>query len=322
MLFPKKTLLLAGWLPSRSYHAVSIARILPCPAAESPRSNTDVLVITEEATLEWIETADVAALREGVVKSIELQIGMEVAENGVIGKLHDEIADLTAKKAFIAANAKATQEKAKAQKRLAMAVVARNERLQRHGPDYVSKEEVEKAIAEVYVAEAMEGEAIEKLALDKAEYDLARRVLDEHIIKAPFSGVVYERLKNPGESVRANEPVVKLGNLDKLRAWTYVPIDYVSRIKEGQEVEIQLRLQGARNTPLAIEQKRFRGKITFVDPQVAPTADRAVRIGAEFDNKNRDLRPGFKAVMTVYLTPEGAAPRTIGANTPPAGAGR
>ena len=35
---------------------------------------------------------------------------------------------------------------------------------------------------------------------------------------APFDGVVIKRMKNPGESVRANEAVVELGNLDKLRA--------------------------------------------------------------------------------------------------------
>ena len=40
--------------------------------------------------------------------------------------------------------------------------------------------------------------------------------------------------------------------------------------------------------PLPIEQKRFRGKITFVDPQIQPVAETAVRIYAEFDN--RDIR--------------------------------
>jgi len=322
MLLPKKTAALTvGFIAVLS--AVSIAQN-PAPAdAEPSKSAADVLILSEDATLEWIEKADVAALREGTLKSMELQIGMQVAKGGEIGKLHDEIAALTTAKAAIAANAKASREKATAQKRLAEAVVARNQRLQSRGPDYVSKEEIEKAVAEVYVAEAMVGEANEKLLSDKAEYELAKRVLEEHTILAPFSGVVYERLKNPGESVRANEPVVRLGNLDKLRAWAYVPLDYVTRIKEGQEVEIQLRLQGSRNAPLAIEQKKFRGKITFVDPQVAPEVAAAVRIGAEFENKNRELRPGFKATMTIFLTPETApAARTVGANTQPAGAGR
>lgn len=322
MLFPKKTAALAaGFIAALS--AVSLAQNPARPAPDAARQSADILVPEEPATLEWIEKADVAALREGVVKEVELQIGMEVAANGVIGRLHDEIADLTMKKAQIAAKAKASLEKAKAQKRLAMAVVARNERLQKHGPDFVSKEEIEKAWAEVFVAEAMEGEAKEKLAIDDAEYNLAKRVFDEHVIRAPFSGVIYDRLKNPGESVRANEPVVKLGNLDKLRAWTWVPLEYVTRIKVGQEVDIQLQLQGSQNTPLPLEQKKFRGKISYVDPQVAPIKDVAVRIAAEFDNKSHELRPGFKATMTIYLTPEKApTARAVGANTQPAGVDR
>ena len=86
---------------------------------------------------------------------------------------------------------------------------------------------------------------------------------------------------------------------------------YFSRVKEGQIVELQPRLQGIAGAHLPIEQKRFRGKITFVDPQIQPVAETAVRIYAEFENKDQELRPGLKGVMTIYLTPDGvaAAPR-------------
>ena len=47
-----------------------------------------------------------------------------------------------------------------------------------------------------------------------------------------------------------------------------------------------------RGEPLPIEKKRFRGKITFVDPQIQPVAETAVRIRAEFENPG-DLRPGL-----------------------------
>ena len=49
-------------------------------------------------------------------------------------------------------------------------------------------------------------------------------------------------MKNPGESVRANEAVVQLGNSRKLCANAYVPLEYAFRVKEGQIVEIQPRL--------------------------------------------------------------------------------
>lgn len=114
-------------------------------------------------------------------------------------------------------------------------------------------------------------------------------------------------MKHPGESVRANEAVVRLGNLDKLRAWGYVPLEYASRVKEGQRVEIQLRLQGGRGEKQPIEQKRFVGKITFVDPQIQPIAETAVRVYADFENPTHELRPGFRSTMTIFLNSEGAA---------------
>ena len=225
----------------------------------------------------------------------------------------------------MAVDSVATEEKAVAQKDLAIAKVATDVLLNRKMKGAVSNEELKKDEAEVKVADAMEREAIEKRGLDKAEYDLSKEALEEHIIRAPFDGVITERFKNPGESVRANEPVVRLGNLDKLRAWFYVPLKYKYRIKEGQDVEIQLRLQGTQGGPLAIEQKKFRGKITFVDPQVGAVAETAVRIYAEFENPTHELRPGFKAQMMIYLNTEGNAPAPaprVGVRTAPAGFGR
>jgi RND family efflux transporter MFP subunit len=290
--------------------ALSVATLAqnPAPARRGAVPQSETLVLDELATLEWIEKADVAALREGVIETVELWPGMLVKKGGVIGTLHKETAELTVKKAELASKNIAAEEKALAQRELALTVVATNERLNQRRPGMVSQEELRKAEAEVKVADAMSREAVEQRELMKAELALALQAVREHTIQAPFGGVVYERLKNPGESVRANESVVRLGNLDRLRAWSYVPLEYAYRVKEGDSVEIQPRLQGARGAHLPIEQKRFQGKITFVDPYIQPVAETAVRIYAEFENKDLELRPGLKAVMTIYLTPDGSAP--------------
>ena len=131
------------------------------------------------------------------------------------------------------------------------------------------------------------------------------QTLDEHTIKAPFDGIITKRMKNPGESVRANEAVVELGNLNRLAADCYVPIEYAYRVKEGQAVEIQPRSKS--RTPLPVEKKRFRGKITFVDPEIQPIGETAVRIRAEFENPGWELRPGLEGQMTIFLPAEAAA---------------
>ncbi len=275
-------------------------------ARGSGNADAQVLVLEELARIDWVETSKVAALREGVIEKMELQIGMPVQKNGVIGVLHHEIAELTVRKNQLQADAIAPEEKAEAQREVALSVVARNKNLNTRKPGLVSDEDVAKARGELKVAVAQLHEARENRAIAQGELALAKRILDEHTILAPFDGVVLERMRNPGESVRANEAVVKLGNLSKLCAETYVPLAYAYRVKEGQVVEVQPRLNVGRGEPLSIEKKHYRGKITFVHPTIQPVAETAVRIRAEFENPG-DLRPGLRVQMTIFLTPDAAA---------------
>ena len=207
------------------------------------------LVLAELATLDWIEKSDVAALREGVIEKMELQIGMPVKAGG-----DDRLPPSRVRRAdrrqgaSSRPRASARMEKAKAQEEVAASVVARNRRLNERKPGMVSAEEVAKAEGELKVADASIKEAEENREIAKAELDLAEQTLEEHTIVAPFDGIVIKRMKHPGESVRANEAVVELGNLNRLAADAYVPLEYAFRVKEGQVVEIQPRLTGSRTS--------------------------------------------------------------------------
>jgi RND family efflux transporter MFP subunit len=279
-----------------------------------PDAGSQALVLEDSARVEWIVKSKVAALREGVIERMELEIGMPVKKNGVIGVLHHEIAELTVKKNALQARAIAPEEKARAQKEVAISVVARNTRLNDRQPGMVSAEDVAKAEGDLKVAEAQIKEAQENQGIAKAELELAKRTLDEHTILAPFDGIVLSRKKHPGESVRANEMVIELGDLSRLAADAYVPLEFAYRVKVGQIVEIQPRLRSSgRGEPLPIEKKRFRGKITFVDPTIQAEGETAQRIRAEFENPG-ELRPGLKVQMTIFL------PQDVAAAGPEAGA--
>ncbi len=277
----------------------------------APRGNNAAVqsvLLDELAGVDWIEKSDVACLREGVIESMELQIGMPVKKDGTIGVLHREMAELTVRKTKLQADAVAPTAKAEAQVFVAASKVARDKRLNDRKPGMVSAEEVAEHEGELKVADAARLEAKENRGIAQADLDLADRTLKEHTIVAPFDGIIIKRLKHPGESVRANEAVVTLGNPNKLCANAYVPLAFAFRVKEGQVVEIQPRIiTGGRGEPLPIEKKRFRGKITFIDPHIQPVAETTVRIRAEFDNPNGDLRPGMKVEMTIFLTTDVAA---------------
>jgi RND family efflux transporter MFP subunit len=289
-------------------------------------SSVDTQLTDIEAHVDWYQKSDISALREGVIHEMELRIGKEVKKGGEIGRLHKEVADLAVDEARIQAAGQGAIKKAKAQKALALTVVARNVRLRRQRDDYVSREEVEKAEAELEMADASLTEAMDTQELAKAKLKSAERAAEEHIIYAPFSGQILEEFKHVGESVRANEPVVRLGNLDTVRVWAYIPIQYYYRVKPGTEVMIQIRLDKESTGKHPIEQRQFRGAVSAVDQSVQGVGETAVRIFADFDNPDHELKPGFKAVMTINLKPETSAsyssqpPRTqVTATTPGTG---
>jgi RND family efflux transporter MFP subunit len=306
-MFPstKAAALAAGFVA-----VISIVSLAPrLDAQQAPKADPETLVI-EDARVDWIEKSSVAATREGIIERMELQIGMPVARGRPIGYLKSEMAVLAVKKAQTAVEKTAPTAKAKAQKELATAIVAINKRLNERIKGAVSQEEMMKAEAEMKVAHALTIEAAEQLKADQVELELAKQALEEHTIISPFDGIVIERMKNPGEKVGQAEPVVQIGNINRLRSYAFIPAEYAYRVKEGDVVDLQPRLAGSRSNPLAIEQKRFRGKITFVDPQIQPEGETAVRIYAEFENRDHDLRPGLKGTLTVYLGTSGAAPAT------------
>ena len=305
MPLPRKILALAAG----AMFALSAAAISTTQAQQPAEAGSSGDVVQDsDATVEWIEKSKVAPLIEGNLESVELEMGKTVEKNGQIGALYHKKAELTVRKAEVAAKNTGAIEKAEAQKDQAVSVVARNDRLLRKDPNYVPKEDIEKALAELRMAVAMIKQAHEEQALAQAELELAKNQLEEHLIRAPFSGVILEWLKKPGESVSAREPVVEVGNLDKLRVFAFLPIETATRVREGMIVEFQPKVSGIRGGTHAIDGKKFRGVIAFVDPQIQAINETAVRVYAEFKNPTHELRPGFKGTLTVYLNSPAAAP--------------
>ena len=263
----------------------------------STSSANEPLVVN--GLIEWIEKSDVSALTEGVIYDIELREGSEVVKNGTIGSLHAEKAELTVAKARVAAQGKGGKAKAEAQRELAYSTLARLMRINQKNPNFISKEELSKAEAEVKVGEAQIIDADDNLKLAKAELDLAQEALKEHTIIAPFAGTILKVLKHPGESVKANEAVVRIGKVDKLRFYGSLPIENAGRVRPGMVVDIRPTIEDA---DVPIEQKRFRGKILAIGAEANNIGTTDVEVYADvINNQAKDLRPGLKAEMAIYL---------------------
>src|SRR5262245_6404643 len=169
-LSPKATALATSFVVALT--TVSLGQGSPKPparpniggGASAPKSTGETLVVG--GSIEWIEKSAVSALIEGVIKDMELQVGMEVKEGATIGTLHSEKAELQVAKAKLVADGKSALAKAHAQKDLAQANLARQDRLIARGPNFVSQEEYQKAEAELKVAVALVMEAEEKQKID------------------------------------------------------------------------------------------------------------------------------------------------------------
>lgn len=276
--------------------AVTLAQNPPA-VGRAPGSSSEPLLIS--GIIEWIEKSDVSALTEGVIEQIELREGMEVARGGTIGNLHAEKARLTVAKAEAAVENKGAMMKAQAQRQLAMAELARLRRIQERNPNFVSQSELAKAEAEVNVGAAAEQEAAENRKLAEADRNLARQALKEHTIEAPFDGIILKLLKHPGETVRANEAVVRLGKVDRLRFYGFIPIEHLGRVRPGMVVDIKPTVEEAE---LPIEQKRFRGKVVAIGTEVQSIGKNEVEVYAEIiNNQGKELRPGLRGEMAIYL---------------------
>ena len=284
--------------------AVVLSTLSAAAVAQGPRgkgSAADMVQVSGNIT--WLVMSDVSALTEGVINKMERKAGDQVRTNDEVGELYARKAELTVAKAKIAAENVSAIAKGQAQKELAQSELAKLIRIGKMGK-FASQSEVEKAEAEVKVGDALVQEAREQKKLNEADLEIARQNLLEHKILAPFDGVITERLKHPGESVRSQEPVFRLGKVDTLKFHGDLLVADSYRIKKGDIVDVTPEIE---NDDLPIEKKRFRGKITLISQEVASLNKAVVRVEAEIQNNTAlELRPGLKANMVVYLNPADA----------------
>lgn len=263
--------------------------------------------------LDVIQRSDVSSLREGVIEEIERHPGHEVKKGDHLGSLFDKTAELNLAKTQVQAANTGAIAKGEAQQSQALADLARSKRLNEINPGSVSREQVDKQVADTKFAAAIIQEAKENQAVNQAEAAIAKQILEEHKIKAPIDGMIIEVLKHPGEKVGANEPVLRIVDINKLRFRGFVPIDVAYRLRPNDTVQIRPTIEGA---DLPIERMTFPAKITFIAPQVQTVVKNEVEIHAELENprdpetKEHLLRDGLKADMTITI---GRAANAVGA---------
>jgi membrane fusion protein (multidrug efflux system) len=170
----------------------------------------------------------------------------------------------------------------------------------------VSQAEYEQRLTQVQAARqqyqsALNGaqQAFRSLQAARARVDLARKSAADTTVRAPFSGIVAERLVSTGDYVTRGMKVATVVRIDPVRVELTVPEQYLSLVKAGQQVRL---------TVDAYPGEVFTARVRFVSPALKKD-QRALTVVAVADNADNRLKPGLFA--TALLQRPAAAPALL-----------
>ncbi len=118
-------------------------------------------------------------------------------------------------------------------------------------------------------------------------------VLDQKLLKAPFSGTIGIPRVEEGQYVAPGNAVATLQDIDTMRADFTVPEQRFSELKIGQPVRFGL----------ASGDLPYEGKVVGIDPKIDPVS-RLVSVRAEITNPDGRLSPGQFVQVRVELPEE------------------
>jgi membrane fusion protein (multidrug efflux system) len=295
-----------GKTKDREPAALAIS-VSPVAATEQPIAR----FIRVTGTLTAEEQADVAAETAGRVVSTPVERGTKVSQGAELIRLSSIETDASVKEAEANAaqiearlaltnsgdfdvskvpevgNARANfalaeSEFGRIEKLLAERVVSQSEYDQR-------KTQVEAARQQLESAKNAAEQQYQALQSARARVTLARKAASDTVVRAPFSGLVAERLVSTGDYVTRGMKVAQVVRITPLRIELTVPEQFVADVKVGQPVSFSVD---------AFSGRTFEGKVGFVSPSLRAD-QRALTVEAVVPNSNGELKPGMFATALI-----------------------
>jgi len=136
-----------------------------------------------------------------------------------------------------------------------------------------------------------------------AQREVAKAILQELVVSAPFGGRLGVRQVSVGSLVRPGDIVTTLDDLSLMKVDFSISETHFASIQDGQSVV---------STSIAYPGEIFVGKITNIDSRIDPRT-RSIQVRAQIPNLELKLRPGMllqmnleKRVLDALVVPEGA----------------
>lgn len=261
---------------------LGIAATLPAPAAPpvsvaESEERPAVQVVLVSGTVTSPQTAVLSPSVQGLIERMDVDAGDRVEAGSIIVALDRELASLALER-IRAEESQARSALEDSQRRLKEA--------EEVGP--------EKGIAETQIkslrAEAVRDEAALRAATVAVRQQAA--IVRRHDVRAPFSGVVSQRLAEVGEWVNPGDGLAELVATDRLRFDFPVPQSYYIGIDEATRIDLTLD---------ALPDRVIPGQIQAIVPVKDPGARTFLLRVVANTNSELPVTPGMSARASIRI---------------------
>lgn len=222
---------------------------------------------------------------EGRISAIHVERGSEVKKGQILVELDTGVE----RAALEGAKYRAVMEGQvqSADSRLAAAKEKFQRRDELLKEKYIAHQDRDDALAEMRIAEANLVEARDNKRLAAIEQQRLSELLEQRRLRAPFDGVVTERLQGVGEVAQAGESaraILRLAQTQPLRVEVVLPVSMYGKVRRGGKAAVEAE------PPLT---GRFVAAVSIVD-KVVDSASGTFGVRLELPNPKGDIPAGVK----------------------------
>jgi len=257
--------------------SIGAAERSPLVVVSTAQTDTVIKQVPLTGTITSARVAKVSAEVSGQVEAVNVEVGDHVESDAALVELDREIEQLTLE-ALRASTRQAGAELADAKRRYHDAKRLREQ-------NSISKNQLRLLEVEVEVDGAT-------LKQKKAEEHRQQARVERHTVRAPFGGVISERLTETGEWIEPGRPVVTLVAIDDLVIEFQVPQEFYPRINSQSTINVTLD---------ALPDREFNGTIDAVVP-VSDASSRTFLIRVRIEAGDARLTPGMSVHGKLNLT--------------------
>ena len=236
------------------------------------------------AVLEPIEFVEIKSSVAGRIERIQVEEGEQVVAGALLARIEAQVQEARLRLARTAAEAQGATERAEIVVEQAQSLLERIEAAREKGAAQAWElTQARQALDLVLADQRIGAETAEQL---RGQYELEKAMLSKFSMKAPFDGTILQVFVDRGELVDAQMTVVEIGNLKRLKATAFVPVDWLDVLAKGAMIGASLQATG----------EEVETKIVSIDPRIDP-ASQSVRIRLELDNTDQNILAGSSILI-------------------------